>query len=181
MESKSYTACAHVAERTTAAAGATENIAGLESCESAAKRFSLHGEVEMYLYRTICSVQGAYFLLTGVWPIVSIETFQLVTGRKTDHLVTGREADHWLVNTVGVLVIAIGVTLLSAAWRGTFSADVSTLAIASAIGLICIDIVYYARGTISAVYLVDAALEAAFVTGWAVWFFGRSRGEAGRK
>jgi hypothetical protein len=33
--------------------------------------------------------QGLYYLATGVWPLVSIETFQRVTGRKTDHLVTG--------------------------------------------------------------------------------------------
>src|SRR3954464_543711 len=127
----------------------------------------------MQLYRSLCWGQGAYFLVTGVWPLVSIETFQLVTGRKTDHLVTGREADHWLVNTVSVLVIAIGVTLLFSAWRGHFSTEVVILAIAAAIGLICIDVVYVARGTISAVYLVDAVLEAAIVIAWlvCVWRF----------
>src|SRR3982751_2843498 len=62
-------------------------------------------------------VQGLYYFVTGVWPLVSIETFQMVTGPKTDHLVTGREADHWLVFTVGVLVTAIAVALLVAAWR----------------------------------------------------------------
>src|SRR4051812_49609509 len=54
-------------------------------------------------------VQGLYYLVTGVWPLVSIETFQMVTGPKTDHLVTGRETDHWLVMTVGVLVTAVGL------------------------------------------------------------------------
>src|SRR4051794_28324453 len=61
-------------------------------------------------------VQGVYYFVTGVWPLVSIETFQMVTGRKTDHLVTGREADHWLVMTVGVLIAAISLALLVAAW-----------------------------------------------------------------
>jgi hypothetical protein len=41
----------------------------------------------------------------------------MVTGPKTDHLVTGRESDHWLVMTVGVLITAVAVTLLVAAWR----------------------------------------------------------------
>lgn len=131
----------------------------------------------MQLYRPICWVQGTYFFLTGVWPLVSIETFQLVTGRKTDHLVTGREADHWLVNTVSVLVIAIGTTLFFSAWRGRFSAEVAILGIAAAIGLIGIDVVYVARGTISAVYLVDAVLEAAIMITWllCVWQFRRAK------
>src|SRR5438270_11614006 len=41
-------------------------------------------------------VQGVYYLLTGVWPLVSIDTFQMVTGPKTDL---------WLVQTVGALII----------------------------------------------------------------------------
>ena len=39
----------------------------------------------------LCWVQGAYFLVTGVWPLVSIRSFQAVTGKKTDHLATGSE------------------------------------------------------------------------------------------
>jgi hypothetical protein len=134
----------------------------------------------MRLYRSIGWIQGIYFLLTGVWPLVSIETFQLVTGQKTDHLVTGREADHWLVNTVGVLVIAIGITLLFSAWRGRFSAEVAILSIAAAIGLIGIDVVYVARGTISAVYLIDPVLEAAIIITWlvCVWKFRRAEKSA---
>src|SRR4051794_17610666 len=54
------------------------------------------------LFTALLWLQGLYYLVTGVWPLVSIETFQTVTGWKTDHLVTGRESDHWLVMTVGV-------------------------------------------------------------------------------
>src|SRR4051812_42882449 len=62
-------------------------------------------------------VQGLYFLVTGIWPLLSIRTFILATGPKTDHLITGREEDHWLIMTVSVLIVAIAVTLLVAAWR----------------------------------------------------------------
>jgi hypothetical protein len=123
---------------------------------------------KMRLYRSIGWIQGMYFLMTGLWPLISIETFQLVTGRKTDHLVTGRESDHWLVNTVGVLVIAIGATLLFAAYRGRFSPEIVILGVMAAVGLIGIDVFYVARGTISPVYLVDAVLEVAVTTGWLV-------------
>src|SRR4051794_29656548 len=91
------------------------------------------------LFTYLCLGQGLYYFVTGVWPLLSIETFQLVTGRKTDHLVTGREADHWLVMTVGVLVIAIGTTCVFAALRRGFAVEVAVLAITSAIGLTCID------------------------------------------
>jgi hypothetical protein len=111
-------------------------------------------------------IQGLYFFVLGVWPLVSIQTFQAVTGKKTDHLVTGRESDHWLVNTVGVVVAAIGLVLLLAAWRRRVSLDAATLAIACAVGLASIDVVYVIRGAILPVYLVDAAIETAFAVAW---------------
>src|SRR5215213_9774928 len=123
----------------------------------------------------LCWVQGLYFLVTGVWPLVSIETFQLVTGRKTDHLVTGSESDHWLVNTVGVLVISIGATLVIAAYRDRFSPEIVFLGVTAALGLIGIDLFYVARGTIPEVYLVDAVLEVTIVTAWLVCAWRHSR------
>ena len=44
----------------------------------------------------LCWAQGKYLLVTGVWPLVSVATFQRVTGKKSDHLVADppTEADH---------------------------------------------------------------------------------------
>lgn len=114
--------------------------------------------------------QGAYYLATGVWPLVSIETFQAVTGAKTDHLQapTPTEADHWLVMTVGVLITAVALALLTAAWRRRASAEVAVLAVGAAAGLMTIDLIYVARGVIAAIYLVDAAAEAVLILAWAV-------------
>jgi hypothetical protein len=117
-------------------------------------------------FRVLCSFQGLYFLITGIWPLVSIETFQAVTGPKTDHLVTGRESDHWLVNTVGVLVTANALVLLLAAWRNRPSPEVVLLAVGSALGLTAIDVVYVTRDVIRPIYLADAALELVFVAAW---------------
>jgi hypothetical protein len=113
-------------------------------------------------------LQGPYYLLTGIWPLVSIRTFQLVTGPKTDHLPTGREADHWLVVTVGLLVTAIAVTLLMAAWRRAASLEIAVLAIGSAMGLTAIDVIYVTRHVIDPIYLVDAAIEVPLIIGWLV-------------
>jgi len=113
-------------------------------------------------------VQGVYYLVTGVWPLVSIETFQRVTGRKTDHLVTEDEADHWLVMAVGVLVTTISLALLSAAMRKRRTVEVTLLAMGSAIGLTAIDVIYVSRQVISPIYLVDAAVEILILLGWIV-------------
>jgi hypothetical protein len=118
------------------------------------------------LHTWLCWIQGIYFALTGLWPLFSIETFQMVTGRKTDHLVTGDEADHWLVNTVGVLVTANAVVFIAAAWNRRTTIDVTILGISTAMALTGIDVAYVLRGTISPVYLVDAAAEVVLIGLW---------------
>jgi hypothetical protein len=114
-------------------------------------------------------VQGVYYLATGLWPLVSIETFQAVTGPKTDHLQAPAptEADHWLVMTVGVLITAVAAALLTAAWRRAVTAEIAVLAVGAAVGLTSIDVIYVARGVIAPVYLVDAAAEVVLILAWA--------------
>jgi hypothetical protein len=120
------------------------------------------------LFNGLLWFQGAYFLVTGLWPLFSIETFQIVTGPKTDHLVTGRESDHWLVMTVGVLVTAVAVTLLVAAWRGRKPWEIVVLAVGSALALTAIDLIYVGRQVIDPIYLVDAVAELILISLWVV-------------
>lgn len=101
--------------------------------------------------------QGVYFLATGVWPLVSRRTFERVTGPKIDF---------WLAQTVGVLVATVGGTLLLAERRGRITRELELLAAGSAAGLGIVDVVFALRRTISKVYLLDAALEAALVRAW---------------
>jgi hypothetical protein len=109
----------------------------------------------------IALIQGLYFLVTGLWPIIHIESFLIVTGPKVDL---------WLVKTVGVLVTVIGLVLLSAFRRRRITDEIILLAAASALGLAIIDVVYARR--ISSVYLADAAGELCLV---ALWAIGRAR------
>lgn len=104
-------------------------------------------------------VQCVYFVLTGIWPLLSIRTFMLVTGPKHDT---------WLVQTVGVLITAIGTAIGIAAWRGHLSPEIIALAMLSAIGLTGVDIVFVARGTIARIYLLDAAAEVVLLIAWAI-------------
>jgi hypothetical protein len=102
-------------------------------------------------------VQGLYYLVTGVWPLLSMRTFEAVTGPKVDR---------WLVKTVGILVGVIGAVLFVAARRPAPAPEVPLLAAGSAAGLGAVDVIYSARGRISPVYLLDAVLEAALIAGW---------------
>jgi hypothetical protein len=94
-----------------------------------------------------------------------METFLMVTGPKTDHLGT-EQGDHWLVITVGTLVAAIAIPLLSAAWHRLLTREVVLLAVGSALGLTAIDILFVLRGAIPPIYLGDAALEVLLLFGW---------------
>jgi hypothetical protein len=108
-------------------------------------------------YRRVAAVQGVYFLLSGLWPLASIDSFQAVTGRKMDL---------WLVYTVGTVVGVIGLTLLVAARARRITPEVGVLAIGSALGLAAIDVIFVARGVLSWVYLADAVAELALVGWW---------------
>ena len=108
-------------------------------------------------FRTVAAVQGVYFLLTGVWPLFGINSFQAVTGPKMDL---------WLVYTVGCLVAVIGLALLVAAGKRRFTTETVVLAVGSAVALGLIDVIFVARGVISWVYLLDAAAEVGLVAWW---------------
>jgi hypothetical protein len=116
----------------------------------------------------LCWTQGLYFLITGAWPIVSVQSFQLVTGPKSDHLIADSptDADHWMLFTISALIIAISIALVAAAWRRRLPLEICLLGIASAAALLIIDVVFVARGTIRPIYLADAAIELAIIAGW---------------
>jgi hypothetical protein len=103
-------------------------------------------------------VQGVFYLVTGLWPLVDIVSFQVVTGPKTDL---------WLVRTVGVLVSVIGAVLISASRSRRITDEIILLAAGSALGLAAIDLIYALSGRISAVYLADAAAEIGLAVVWA--------------
>ncbi len=105
----------------------------------------------------LARIQAAYYVATGVFPLVSMRAFEAVTGPKTDR---------WLVKTVGLLVAAIGSGLALASWRRQVSPELALIAAGSAGALATIDTVYVAKRRISPVYLIDAVIETALVANW---------------
>jgi uncharacterized membrane protein len=107
--------------------------------------------------RAIASIQGMYFSITGIWPLLAYRSFEKVTGPKRDD---------WLVKTVGVMITCIGTTLALSAARNTQNKETRFLALSSALGLIGVDSYFSRTGRISKIYLLDAVVETAFVAAW---------------
>lgn len=107
--------------------------------------------------KLLALLQAAYYLFTGIWPLVGIDSFQKVSGPKTDL---------WLVKTVGVLVAVIGAVVGLAALQGRITQRERLLATASAAGLAAVDVIYALQGRIWPVYLLDAILQLIFIGGW---------------
>ncbi|MBF6612395.1 MAG: hypothetical protein IVW55_04635 [Chloroflexi bacterium] len=114
---------------------------------------------ERALLSYIALLQGGYYVITGIWPLVHIRSFMAITGRKTDL---------WLVKTAGVLITTIDSTLGVAGLRGKTTPEISFLAIGSALGLTGIDIVYVAKKQISPIYLLDAVAELGVIGLWGI-------------
>jgi energy-converting hydrogenase Eha subunit E len=102
-------------------------------------------------------LQGVFYTVSGIWPLVDIDSFQFVTGPKVDL---------WLVRTVGLLLAVVGLALLRAARRRHVSADLIFVAAGQALALAVIDVVYVTAGRISPIYLLDALAELVLVVGW---------------
>lgn len=129
--------------------------------------------MDRHTFTAVSLVQTLYFLMTGIWPLVDIYTFQLVTGPKTDL---------WLVRTVGVLITVIAVVLLIATLRRQITLEIRLLAIGSAAGLAGIDIIYVSLGRISPIYLLDAFIELILIVWWVVtWRKGTTQPRKGEE
>jgi len=92
-------------------------------------------------------IQAVYFLLTGLWPIVHLESFLAVTGDKTDV---------WLVYMVSLLTLSLSISLL-------FGRSPLVTGISSSASFLIIDVVFAAKRVIDPVYLADAVIHVLFI------------------
>lgn len=99
---------------------------------------------------TILTIQGWFYIATGIWPVIHMNSFEQLTGRKTDK---------WLVKTVGLMITASGLIF----WLYREEKAAVTLAILNALFLAGIDIYYSWRKVIRKIYLLDAVVELGFV------------------
>lgn len=104
-------------------------------------------------------LQGIFYLVTGLWPLLHMPSFLAVTGPKVDL---------WLVKTVGVLIVVIGAVLLVGARRRAIGPEVTLLAMGSAASLAGVDLVYALSDRIWDVYLLDALAETGLIVLWGI-------------
>jgi hypothetical protein len=112
------------------------------------------------IYRLLLIIQGFYTFITALWAIIDIDSFMEITGPKTDI---------WLVKTVSIVLVAVGLTLLAHLKEPDQPVlPAILLGCITSAGLAFIDFFYSARNTISFVYAIDGMIEVAFFIGWMI-------------
>ncbi len=107
--------------------------------------------------RWLAGLQGLYYVASGAWPVLHMQSFLTVTGPKTDL---------WLVEAFGLLIAAFGLVLGYASLTRRVSSLLELAALALAATLAFIDVYYVAHGNIRRIYLADALVEALIALGW---------------
>jgi hypothetical protein len=102
------------------------------------------------MYKKLVAFHAFYFLITGLWPLVSIDSFMFVTGWKHDI---------WLVKTVGLLTASIAVGLTVSLIRNKYELAFLIAIVCACLSFLYIDVFYWCKGVLRGVYLVDAAIQ----------------------
>jgi hypothetical protein len=106
---------------------------------------------------TVGRLHGVANIAGGLWPLIHLRSFEAVLGPKVDR---------WLVYSVAGLLVSIGAAQLASSDDAGVR-QARRLGVGTALTLAAVDLVYAPRGRISRMYLVDAAMEAAWVLAWA--------------
>ncbi|MFD5326908.1 hypothetical protein [Streptomyces sp. NPDC127092] len=106
---------------------------------------------------TVARAQGLFNVVGGMWPVLSLRSFEAIYGAKTDR---------WLQRTNGALLAATGISLLLARPGSEGMRHARCVGTGSALTLLAADVVYVPLRRIPATYLLDAAMEAAWLTAW---------------
>ena len=101
--------------------------------------------------------QGLYYFVTGLWALLSMRTFEKVTGPKTDH---------WLLKTIGLMLVVIGLALITGGVRKTITPEMAVLGVGTAGALLGIDVFNVSIKKIPRIYLLDAVAELILIVGW---------------
>jgi hypothetical protein len=107
--------------------------------------------------RLLAKAQGIFYLVTGIWPLIGDDTFQLVTGYK---------ADFWLAQIVGLILAVIGLVLYLAARADRLTREIVLLAVLSAAALLGADIYAPFQPHTTRAYFLDAFAELGILTAW---------------
>jgi hypothetical protein len=106
---------------------------------------------------TILAIQGTYISITSLWPLIHLHSFLQITGFK---------ADIWLLKTVSLLLLCIGISFIMQSAQRVYAVGIRLLAINVAVALAAVDFYYTTTGTISERYAIDGFIQLLFVSLW---------------
>lgn len=106
---------------------------------------------------TVARLQGSFYVITGLWPLLHGKSFQMVTEFKTTF---------WLAQVVGALLALIGAVLLVAARKAVIAPEIVLLGAGSAGLLAVADLLIVPLPESSRAYWLDCPVEIAFVVAW---------------
>jgi hypothetical protein len=106
----------------------------------------------------VALAHGAYLVAMGLWPLLHLRSFEVVTGPKLEG---------WLTKGMGAMMTNIGATLLYAGKRRDVRPPLRLLGACTALSFAAMDF-YYAgiRRRISPVYLGNGAIQLGFAISW---------------
>lgn len=104
--------------------------------------------------------QGAYNVFGGLWPLLGMDTFEDVTGEKSEE---------WLVRTVaGILLFLGGLLLYDGLIRKQIDRGLRLMACGVSGVLAIVALVSSIGGWISWLYFVDGLVHLSFTVAWVV-------------
>jgi hypothetical protein len=119
----------------------------------------------------VALVQGGYLLLTGLWPLVHIASYQLVSGPGGDPALT---------RAFGALTAVIGAVLLVARARRRLGREIVLLGLGSAVTFATLDLFEASGGGRVSASSSDAVLQLTLVAAWSVTWLRDARAERRR-
>lgn len=107
----------------------------------------------------LAMVQGMYDLLGGLWPLLHLQSFEQVTGPKSDD---------WLVRSVAGILVVVGIGLLYDASHHRLAAGMRRTAAGISLVLALVALISSTAGWVSWLYFIDGLAHASFFLGWVV-------------
>lgn len=108
--------------------------------------------------RLLLITHSAYLLFGGGWPLLSLATFEAVTGPKEED---------WLVRSVALLLVVAGIILLRQR-TAPIERSAVELALGTSLSLGAVAVISAAGGWVSPVYFADGTMHLLFAGAWAV-------------
>lgn len=104
-------------------------------------------------------VQGVYYIVLGLWPVVHAASFQRLTG--------GLDlSDLWQLRTLGLVLAVIGVSLLWAVRRRSVAPEAAIVACGVAAVMAIMNLVNITVKAYPPIYCFDCLIQVGFVYGW---------------